>query len=323
MLDDVEELLLRNRKKSYAIAARSIVRSGTGHKYWSGFNDDARTEIERLSAELNVLFLKPELKEKFNTLDLPMGGSTSPVEALKTLVEIISMSDGNSDAGKALAAISDDTDGMETIAALKRCLKVGNRLTGNDHSSLGLHPAVFFYTERGKHSRFLFLGTLKTISKHIRDNNKTWFVKFTKARSEIERLLISQKVNINQGLANVSSNQRIDRVSDLLDGLVEKFHTEGNVSSDDIYPLLKIKGNPSTIQPIEYPRDFSSEVKSAIFLKQALASALKCLICGGLLNPALSASYDHIVAKNNGGLGAVENGQITHPFCNTGMKGSA
>ena len=35
---------------------------------------------------------------------------------------------------------------------------------------------------------------------------------------------------------------------------------------------------------------------------------------------AKSASYDHIVRRENGGLGDTENGQITHPYCNQSIK---
>ncbi|WP_394347967.1 HNH endonuclease [Ilyomonas limi] len=29
---------------------------------------------------------------------------------------------------------------------------------------------------------------------------------------------------------------------------------------------------------------------------------------------------DHIIRKLDGGLGTIENGQLTHPFCNTEIK---
>ena len=83
VLDDVEELLLKNRRKSYAIGARSVVRSGTGHKYWSSFEEKTQKEIENLSEQLNRLMFQPEISEPIKTLDLPLGGTASPVDALK------------------------------------------------------------------------------------------------------------------------------------------------------------------------------------------------------------------------------------------------
>lgn len=36
-LDSVEELLLKSRRRPISIAARAVIRSGKGHKYWSAF----------------------------------------------------------------------------------------------------------------------------------------------------------------------------------------------------------------------------------------------------------------------------------------------
>jgi hypothetical protein len=47
---------------------------------------------------------------------------------------------------------------FETVQVLKNSLNVLERITGNEPKSLGLHPAVYFYNEKGKYSRFLFLG---------------------------------------------------------------------------------------------------------------------------------------------------------------------
>lgn len=322
VLDDVEELLLRNRRKSYAIAARAIVRSGTGHKYWSTFSVSVQEEIEALSNQINRLLFQPEIAEPIKTLDLPLGGTASPVDALKMLVDIFAIVDGQADATKAINALAEDKDGTVTVTALKRCLKVATRLTGNESGSLGLHPAVYFYNEQGKHSRFLFLGVLRSLSDHIRNNDKHWFKKFTSARGEIERLLVSKKPLVNQGLANVSNKQRIERVADLLNGLVVAFHEGNSLDGDLIISLLKLKGQPGTFEALDYIVDFNPEVKSAIFLKNALKTAIVCPICNGLISAMQSVSYDHIIAKVNGGAGQFENGQLSHPYCNQSVKGA-
>jgi hypothetical protein len=41
-LDEIEEMLIRNRHKPIAISARAIIRAGSGHKYWSSFPPDIR-----------------------------------------------------------------------------------------------------------------------------------------------------------------------------------------------------------------------------------------------------------------------------------------
>ena len=69
----------------------------------------------------------------------------------------------------------------------------------------------------------------------------------------------------------------------------------------------------------EIGKSFSKNVKSEIFLRTALQSAPKCKICNGLLHQK-SISIDHIIRKEDGGTGSIDNAQLTHPYCNTTYK---
>ncbi len=318
-LDAVEEMLLKNRNSSYAIAARSIVRSGTGHKYWSSFESDQQSKIEEESSKLNKLLFQPDLKEPIKTLDLPLGGTSSPVDALKMLIDIFTIVDGETDPKKTIEKLPKDTDGTETLDILRRTKRVVSRITGNDASSLGFHPAVYFYNEKGKHSRFLFLGVLKAVAESVR-TNKDWFKYFTAGRKEIEEALVSRKSVINQGLANVSSRQRIDRVATLIKNLVAQ--TKRNKSIDDqlILSSLGLEGSVSDLKLVDQPVGFSTSIKSAVLLRKSLTDAPSCEQCGGYLDMAKSISYDHIVRIRDGGKGDLDNAQILHPFCNSGIK---
>jgi hypothetical protein len=66
-------------------------------------------------------------------------------------------------------------------------------------------------------------------------------------------------------------------------------------------------------------KDFSTNQKSAIYMREALQNAPTCKICGGLIHKN-SISIDHTQRKQDGGLATLENGQLTHPYCNTGYK---
>jgi 5-methylcytosine-specific restriction endonuclease McrA len=66
-------------------------------------------------------------------------------------------------------------------------------------------------------------------------------------------------------------------------------------------------------------RQFSKETKSATFLRDAIAGAPRCKICKCLLH-FNSIQIDHIVRKQDGGLGILENAQLSHPFCNSTIK---
>lgn len=69
----------------------------------------------------------------------------------------------------------------------------------------------------------------------------------------------------------------------------------------------------------EHSINFSSETKGEVYINQTYSTVPRCAICGGLLHKN-SISIDHITPKRDGGVGSVENGQLTHPFCNTGVK---
>jgi hypothetical protein len=91
-LDDTERMLIENRRKPIAIAARIIFRAGSGHKYWSWFTDETMKEKSvALAKELYDLLFEPEADEPLKTVDLPVGGSVSPVDALSLLVEFLTL----------------------------------------------------------------------------------------------------------------------------------------------------------------------------------------------------------------------------------------
>jgi hypothetical protein len=66
-------------------------------------------------------------------------------------------------------------------------------------------------------------------------------------------------------------------------------------------------------------KKFNTDKKSEIYIRDVLQNAPRCKICNGLIHRN-SISIDHIQRKEDGGLGTVDNGQITHPYCNTGYK---
>lgn len=69
----------------------------------------------------------------------------------------------------------------------------------------------------------------------------------------------------------------------------------------------------------KFSTDFSKNQKSEIFITEALLKATYCKICGGLLHRN-AISVDHIERKQDGGKATIENAQLTHPYCNTGVK---
>jgi len=72
-------------------------------------------------------------------------------------------------------------------------------------------------------------------------------------------------------------------------------------------------------QPHSSEKDFNTCKKSEIYIKDALQKVPRCKICNGFIHRN-SISIDHKQRKQDGGLATLDNGQITHPYCNTGYK---
>jgi HNH endonuclease len=66
-------------------------------------------------------------------------------------------------------------------------------------------------------------------------------------------------------------------------------------------------------------KEFDSERKSAVYLREAISSAVRCQICGSRVHTK-SISIDHAQRKQDGGTANIDNGQISHPYCNTTYK---
>jgi hypothetical protein len=318
-LDDTEEMLLRNRRKPISIAARSILRAGTGHKYWSYFSKEKQARVEELARELYDFLFQPEADQPIKTLELPLGGSVSPVDALSLLIDTLISLDKTNET-RTIAGYDDDKEGFETIRVLENAMQVLRRITGNGAGSLGLHPAVYFYNEKGKHSRFLFLGTLQLIAERLKNNDAAFFQKFTKGRRKLEHFLIEHKPTIGLLLQNMSRRTRVTNMRDLIYFLVNEFAAGRDVSVEDAIKRIGARGSVLQISASAAGVNFSDDTKSAIFMNLALRKALECAICGGLLNTAKSISYDHKVRVRDGGRGSVDNVQLAHPFCNDGVK---
>lgn len=141
-LDETEEMLIRNRRKPVAICARAILRAGAGHKYWSYFSKDRAEKIETLASDFFELLFQPEVREPLKTLDVPLGGSVSPVDALALLIDFLVISGSREPKARSVSEYPDDEIGEDTVKILSNALQVVNRITGDSPGSLGLHPAV-------------------------------------------------------------------------------------------------------------------------------------------------------------------------------------
>jgi hypothetical protein len=315
-LDDTEGMLIRNRKKPIAIAARAILRAGGGHKYWSKFGDPQKDEIEKLAGKFHGLLFDPETEPPIKTLDLPLGGSISPVDALALLIEFLTISANRTPDPKLIDKYPDDDSGQGTIDVLNNSLAVLQRITGNERGSLGLHPAVYFYNEKGRYARFLFLGMTSLITEKVRNNDQAFFRKFAHAREKVEGFLVKNKSLITHVVVNMSKGQRTSKMKDLFGFLVNEAYEDKELTAETAIAQIGLAGDILRLSIPQTTQDITDDTKSAVFIQEAISKAMPCPRCGGKLNPSKSISYDHKKPVRDLGTGDAKNVQMTHPYCN-------
>ena len=319
-LDDIEELLLKTRKKPISIAARAIMRAGTGHKYWSAFPQKG-LDIENKARIIHRLLFEPELDTPIKTLEMPLGGAKGYRVALKTLLDFSLIASRNQQGNpKKISDQDDDKDGGGTVDVLGLILELSRRITGNDHGSLGLHPAVYFYGPSGQHQAPMFMGTALLLKRKLLNNDPTFFSKFTTRRATLEKGLVDHKSTIATILQSYGSKHRVEKYALFLDNLIERAGDPKEITNEEIVSLSGLTGKVFVGSPSSGAVDFTDDVKSESFIKKALEGAVKCPICKGYMDPSKSVSYDHIKKKQEGGGGAVTNCDLTHPYCNQSIK---
>lgn len=295
------------------MSSRAILRSGAGHKYWNDFSQETQCEIERLAKEINENLFTPELKNPVKTLDLPLAGKGYSSRSLPLIFDLVKLANNVS-----TKKVDEDLSGEETVSYLKNTLKIVRRFTTTHPSSLGLHPAVYFYSEKGRYQPTAFMAWIELIKDF--DSNKS-FDSFIKIRAYFEKSLVAYKYLTNQVTVKYGSGlkgyKQLKEVSEVLIELV----SDGNsipeigvkMKEKFLYLNMDYKGD------VAKSADFNQNTKSEVFLNSALSEAAKCEICKGYIHTN-SITIDHIDRKEDGGIGVAENGQIAHPYCNSTYK---
>src|SRR5665213_3594347 len=91
MINKQELELIEGRKRPNVIAARAVIRRGTGHKYWRSFKEAEQRQIEDIATEVHNLIFEPVSHHPVKTLDLPAGGGVSAAPALRMVYDFINL----------------------------------------------------------------------------------------------------------------------------------------------------------------------------------------------------------------------------------------
>lgn len=332
-ISPIETLILQSRNSANALSARAIVRGGTGYKYWKDFAGETRGALERAAQEIHEILYDPGLELPIKTLDIPIAGQSYGAHALPLAIDLVNLANGQrlieATTGKKkrtkmeAAYPPDNTNGEQTLAFLDATLKVLRRISGNSTGSLGLHPAVYFYSPAGNFQPSALLGVVQWVQAMEGQNQ---LARFTAVRGKLEALLIANKHFISDTVHKLGSGSRsAPRVRALLERLVEDL-TNGKTDddiikrlhADDAFAYLAARQVKEDAEPTATVGK-KRTIRSEAFLRDALATPLRCPICSGLMHRN-SMSGDHRERREDGGADAAANVQMTHFYCNNQYK---
>lgn len=314
-IDPTELKLLQKRKTPNCIAARSIMRAGKGHKYWHNFSKEAQDEIEKLANSINKLLFEPLIKRPIKSLDLPIcDKNNNTLTLVYDFVSFVNADDKNKN--------KDDLDGQATIRCLRNTEKMVQLFSSVAPRSYGLHPIIYCYSNKGNFRPASFYGAMEFVkSLSLNLSLRTTFIK---NRKEFEEFLfkndsVVQRIIDTYRRGTQSAKHIAEYYVFVLKGLNEGKNTkqlQAELLSTPKYQKLRLGfSDESDVVTTE----FTTGNKSEVFIRQSLKNAPCCAICGGYLH-LHSISIDHVQRKREGGTGSPSNGQLTHPYCNTGIK---
>lgn len=334
VIDPTELSILKARKKPNALAARALMRAGTGHNYWSDFSPEIQAEIKSAANEVYQLLFDPALNTPVKTLDLPVAGCGYSADSVKLIFEFVNFANGlrpdmwqeespkrrRQHENPAESKLADDADGSATLKYMKVVKRLASRISGNHPGSLGLHPAVYFYSAKGRYQPTAFLAAVALIQ-HLERTDS--FNQFTDCRARFEEFLLKYRYFINQVVVKHGSGmkglQPLLRMYQLvLEGIRDGKSDEriaGDLQTEKNLPFLK----EEIEDELPAGRKFNTETKSAAFLREAIDGAIRCKICNARIHMK-SLTVDHKTRKEDGGKASLDNAQLAHPYCNTGYK---
>lgn len=258
-------------------------------------------------------------------MDIPVGGKLKSANALALVLDFVCIANAikiEVEKQNPSHSLEPEVDaGESTLRLLKRCLEVARRINSIHPSSLGLHPVVYFYSKDGVHKVASFYAVIALVIELEKRNSWSAFID---VREKFENFLLANDDLVQQIVRkHRSALASHEHVRDFFLLMIRELSTKDIKDAieaslkDSRFTYLKLGDvNP---QDISSAQDFSKEVKSRVFLSQALSGAPTCAICGGYLHMN-SITTDHIERKREGGTGSVNNAQLAHPYCNSTYK---
>jgi len=324
-IDPTEFMILNSRNKANAISSRAIVRNGGGHKYWQKFSPDGQEKFVKLGKNVYKAMYDPPLNPPIRTSELPIAGHGYGTQTLPLIFDFVNIANeievvDSSKKTKLLLVEQEEPKEDETIQCLKRAEDLADIFTGTSPSSLGLHPAVYFYSASGRHQPTAVLA-VSALFMDLKKESK--FIDFCRVRGRFEDFLLEHKGYINQLTSKFGSMSKGFRpVKDYYRFVLDRLwigaassEIEDSLSKSDKFRRL-VKEPPLLSAQA---KKFSRGVKQYVVISESLKNASICELCSARID--LKAMHiDHIKDRSKGGTGSGSNARPLHPYCDSTYK---
>jgi hypothetical protein len=326
-IDSTELKILNARSKPNAVAARTIVRNATGTKYWDSFTKEGQLEVVRIAKDIYSGLYVPPLQTPPKTEELPVAGHGYGSQTLPLIFDLVNIAnkypveDASKNKKKYLVPQGHaKPDEVPTLEVMRAAARLVRRITTTDPSSLGLHPAVYFYAANYRHQPTSVLAVAQFVQ-DMTDGDS--FLDFTKDRARFENFLVSHKMYINQlTIRHGSMAKGFLPIRDyylFVFDRIQANHTEQEIEEDlaasERFQTL-VKERPTLSKKA---KPFSQDAKNVKLMTDVLSTAFVCKLCGARIDKK-SMHLDHVIEKSKGGVADIANGQWLHPYCDSTAK---
>jgi hypothetical protein len=332
VIDPLEVRILKAKRSALSVATRIIARAGTGHEYWKHFSEaQLKEQAPKLGAEIYRLLYTPPLEVPIKSMDVPLAGFGYGSGVLRFAFDLVGLVNDlpvpdSTRAKTAGDALPDDLTGKDTVKYLQNVKRATKLILSNDKMSLGLHPALYFYTAGGSFQP----AALHNLLSWVLDLEKHGKIsKFLKVRRPFENVLLSHPVVVKPAAHKLGSGARtrtkmvniLNRLLDLLSAKPNEDAAWNSLSEEFPHLASDEQDEQEAATKGIAGGKFSRGAKNAAHLVE-LPNVSRCGLCGGLMHRN-GKVVDHKSERAAGGSSASINARWVHPVCNSNRTSSA
>lgn len=337
-----EITLVENRNSSFARTVMSVANIGSASHYWPTKGFDSHIEVQAQQTVVDILngveklheaILRPPLRTPIHTLDVPLLAADIK-DRPPYLAELFTVVKGfKGQEAETERIIAKDRDATPEVIInngknlIIDALDVIGHLTGdsNNSKSLAVVPAMYFYSESGRHVRSLLYGFIYWLFSGG-DNDEILTRKriFSAHRQAFESKIMEKDIVPGLGRKSGSGPEVTIQTAHFYEELLQLLIKHNDAIQEESFTkdyksLIKEFTTRRTREDNEgvgSSRRFTPRQRSAAILDVLIKGLGRCGICGGLMDATKAVQHDHITEVHKGGKTTMGNQRLTHPFCN-------